>query len=49
MKKRYPVNEFNLGKNIYPGGMRLMTHIEHQSFMQITNWLYKIFKFFGGK
>ena len=44
MRKRYPVNEFNIGKNIYPGDFRIMTHMEHQFFMKFTNWLYKIFK-----
>lgn len=47
--KRYPVNEFNLGKNIYPGGMRLMTHIEHQSFIKLTKWVEKLLEKIFGK
>ena len=44
--KRYPVNEFNLGKNVYP--MRIHTYIEHRSFVVIAKWVEKLLdKIFG--
>ena len=42
--KRYPVNEFNIGKNTYPipsyhKPMRIHQQIEHECFVAMTKWL----------
>ena len=46
--KRYPVNEFNIGKNVYPKPsyhekpmkpMRIHQQIEHECIIAINNWL----------